>query len=545
MTPVVLKTLRALCIVLFWGALFVAFRPYVVRLFPAFDFSKNVIAAAGAILALSILATGILSMRTSLGQSPRPGRSLFLLSLSLLGVLPFSFLHDAFGSSSVDSVLFTFAENKTGQILEIGLNDFSSTIAKHVSVFACLLVTGFVLLNLSAKTGRAIAMASMTGILISPITDYTYHLFFPSRYHAAITAEDIVAPEILSEPRQNLNLVVVYLESIERTYRGIGETVNDFKPLARIEDNGVSFHNVEQVSGTSFTAGGMVASQCGVPIVPNGLLNPRKKIHESLERIPDFKTFLPNVTCLGDILAARNYNATYINGSKLSIFSKGDLFRSHGFQRVLGLESYPNWENEPRTNIWGMNDDLLFERVTEELKHLASQSEPFILTTLTISTHGPDGYLDPDCQKNPEDQSGIGAAIRCTGNHVERLLEEIDDLGISDKTLVLLLSDHLAARNTLWHRLKPLKEHRRNYAVILGTGEAVRTMKQGSMLDLYPTILEAMGYVLKDGRANLGRSLLSTEPTLSETFGREFLNRAIHGNPFLQSALWSDRAPVE
>ena len=55
--------------------------------------------------------------------------------------------------------------------------------------------------------------------------------------------------------------------------------------------------------------------------------------------------------------------------------------------------------------------------------------------------------------------------------------------------------------------------------------------------------LEALGYRLRDGRANMGVSLLSGKPTLSETLTLDTLNAALDGNGALQQYLWDGPEP--
>ena len=60
----------------------------------------------------------------------------------------------------------------------------------------------------------------------------------------------------------------------------------------------------------------------------------------------------------------------------------------------------------------------------------------------------------------------------------------------------------------------------------------------GPMIDVFPTILDALGYDISDNRANMGISLLSDAPTLSARMGLDALNASVNGNFHLQSYLW-------
>ena len=59
------------------------------------------------------------------------------------------------------------------------------------------------------------------------------------------------------------------------------------------------------------------------------------------------------------------------------------------------------------------------------------------------------------------------------------------------------------------------------------------------MLDIFPTVLELLGYRLKNGRAGLGYSLISNAPNLVENHGADLVNDAIYANSALQEAIWA------
>ena len=335
----------------------------------------------------------------------------------------------------------------------------------------------------------------------------------------------------------------MFLESLERTYRNIPETRRSFTPLARLEDTGITFSNIDQVYGTHFTAAGMVAAHCGIPLLPSGFVNVQKQIHDKTTADHfQLDDFMSHVTCLGDILAEEGYIGSYMNGSDLRVFSKGELFASHGYERLFGVNSLKGPRAETYENVWGLNDETIFAYATEELKYLASLDRPFMMSMLTISTHGPDAELDQGCQFPVVAESQLPAAIHCSGNHVTKLLETLVDLGISEDTIVVVQSDHLAMSNTLKPLLEKRDGARRNFMTVLGAGEHRVISKYGSMIDVYPTILELMGYKIAEGRANMGVSLLNEQPPLITKLGQEKLHRAFKQNHSLAGFLWDSKA---
>ena len=111
-----------------------------------------------------------------------------------------------------------------------------------------------------------------------------------------------------------------------------------------------------------------------------------------------------------------------------------------------------------------------------------------------------------------------------------------------EDTIVVIQSDHLAMRNTLYKQLQALgSERRRNYFVVLGTGHNKEINTLSTPFDIYPTILEIMGFKPESRTANLGISLLSDKKKLVEIYGTEMISSSLKNNVELQKLLWSRR----
>lgn len=503
--------------------------------------SKNVNAIAKTVL----IVVGLASILSSVIRPPvalgTPAKPVVLLTVGLCLTLPFAFMAVAFGTMDVGSLLSAFQENQVGDLLGIGIAEFS-LIAFELAWKALLLLVCAYFTVKTARFGRFLVVAAATILIVfGSIPFHVYRSMMPSPAHAAIAPELVnLDPVILKRPRQKKNLVMIYMESFERTYGQIESVDREYSFFRELEEAGLTFTNVDQLAGTGFTIAGMVASQCGVPLVPKGALNILNKTQKRVDIMPDTSNFMSKTICLGDILSDDGYNLNYINGSKLSIYGKGDFYTSHGYSKVVGLSSFPEWETDLRTNNWGMDDDLLFERATDLLRELANAEQPFVLSVLTIATHGPKGFPDARCapDADPEAENLLPQAIACTAQYVGRFLAEIEALAIADDTLILLTSDHLAWKNTMSPELREFSRQRRNFVTLLGTEQQARIERSGTMIDLYPTLLEVLGYSLEGGKAGLGVSLLSDGQTLVERLGIENADAAILYNYDLRRIIW-------
>jgi phosphoglycerol transferase len=127
--------------------------------------------------------------------------------------------------------------------------------------------------------------------------------------------------------------------------------------------------------------------------------------------------------------------------------------------------------------------------------------------------------------------------VRCQGYEIHRFLQRAQTAGFLDNTLVVVVSDHLAMKSEVWTELNAHK--RMNFLAILGLDRPTGSIeKQGTMIDVYPTLLEALGLELPDHQAGLGVSLLSDRPTLAETLGLNQLDEYITYDKALARRIW-------
>ncbi len=141
---------------------------------------------------------------------------------------------------------------------------------------------------------------------------------------------------ILEKPSSPPNLLVIYLESLERTYADHERFGDVYAPLGALGDQGVVFEGVRQIDNTGWTMAGMIASQCGVPLMPAGLLHDSQL--EPLEQV------VPGVSCLGDLLAEQGYSLTYMGGAASASLARASSTRGMVSRESWGATiSHPGW----------------------------------------------------------------------------------------------------------------------------------------------------------------------------------------------------------
>tara|TARA_B100001093_G_scaffold481071_1_gene511501 strand:+ start:54 stop:1859 length:1806 start_codon:yes stop_codon:yes gene_type:complete len=300
---------------------------------------------------------------------------------------------------------------------------------------------------------------------------------------------------LISEPK---NIIFLYLEQFELTYTD--ESIfPDLTPnLKELKKRAVSFTNISSPKATNWTISGMAASQCGVP-----LLTPIA----SENSMSGMDKFLPSAVCIGDILYDNNYKLHYTGGSDLDFAGKGNFYRSHGFNQVDGWYQFKdNLLDESYRSPWGLFDDSLYEININRLNELVENKESFGLFTLTLDTHHPNGYLSKSCNgiKYRDGKNSILNSIHCADQLAGSFIKNIINSKIFDDTILVVVSDHLALKNTATSELA--KGDRKNLFLIFSNNIAAQEIsKPASVFDISPTVLSLMGFNAEG--LGLGRNL--------------------------------------
>jgi hypothetical protein len=364
---------------------------------------------------------------------------------------------------------------------------------------------------LQGRKPRAWADLAVLGLLAASVlgnpTSVDVGRYLARQHLTAQQTEGFVDPEILARPVTRKNLIVVYLESLERSY--FDETVfpgliEDLRP---IEAKGQSFTGLGQSIGAGFTIGGMVASQCGVPLIISGSENSMQ-----------VSRFMTGATCLGDLLKAEGYRTEYLGGSLGEFAGKGSFYESHGFDEVTGLEDLkPQLANPDYLGPWGLQDDTLFGLARDRIDTLAAGPDPFAMVMLTLDTHHPDGHANTNrsCQdvSYGDGSNAMLTSIKCADRLAAEFVEDLLASPVAKDTVIVLASDHLAMVNGATSQLA--KVERNNFFVILNPGAKPETIaRKGSTLDIGPTIMAALGYDVP--QIGFGVNLLGPASTLAE-----------------------------
>lgn len=452
-------------------------------------------------------------------------------SIAFLLFVPFYILKYLMGVNDIETVLVFLEGTAVKDATNIALADLLPYITKEGFTVIVVFVTSYFLYRTIRYFSVVLFVLACMLFYLHPLTRYVSETFLPNPAHNLISIEKDLHPvQIVSRPDRPKNIIIIYLESLERTYFEIGETreaISDLIPLAK---RGFEAINVAQVRGAENSVPGNVATQCGVPLLPKTSSNPMR------QKVITTDAILPSITCLSDILVADGYNTSYVVGTDIEPMALGRFLRTHGYKNIYGLGSVSPEDREKYKMNWGVSDDYIFAKAAAEIRKMSAENKPFLLSMATMATHGPDGFPDRDCHFKTQLDSNLPRSMYCTVQHVKEIVGLVDELGITQDTVIVLMSDHLAQPNIFRDSLAG--KTRRNLFILLNGGITGVTDKPALAFDIYPTILEAAGYELKGRKANFGTSLFSTLPGLALIIGPDRVDAAIRGNRALAEGLW-------
>jgi phosphoglycerol transferase len=295
--------------------------------------------------------------------------------------------------------------------------------------------------------------------------------------------------------------------------------------------NGVSFGRFQQAPGTGWTIAGITATQCGLPLKSVSM-------YDGNDQGQNIRSFLPSAVCLGDILHNAGYRNVYMSGDALAFSGKGRFFKDHHYDEVYGREELKGNLTAKEMNFWGLYDDDLLALVKAKLIKLHAQNQPFNLTINTIDTHGPDGHFSKYCKAHGiKDFSGI---VECSSNQVAELLMFMRQNKYFKDTNVVIMGDHLAMENPVYDKLEKVKE-RYVFNELIAAKPAVKNREEVLHFDMFPTILEFIGFKVQGGKLGLGYTAISKQADMPPENEFEEMNEDLMNQSDEYLALWRKR----
>lgn len=335
------------------------------------------------------------------------------------------------------------------------------------------------------------------------------------------------------------NLIYIYLESMETTYAseaagGRLPEKNYIPLLTALAGENTSFSNSEKLGGFHPITGAM-NTVCAIFSATTGVPYsfPVGKSFEAGANMSNYQAFASGITSLGDILEEKGYQNEFLCGSDAGFAGRREYFTQHGSYKIFDL--YTAWEtgyvpNGYHNGWWGFEDTYLYEIAKDELLSLSQSGRPFNFTMLTVDTHAPSGYICPLCEEvrdfgESQDLNIIAAAVSCADRQAADFIAWCREQDFYKDTVIVVTGDHPRMGANLVE--VPYYE-RTIYNCFLNAGLPARTEnREFTAMDLFPTVLAAMGFQIEGDRLGLGTNLFSDKPTLCEELGYSELGQEI------------------
>lgn len=312
---------------------------------------------------------------------------------------------------------------------------------------------------------------------------------------------------------QGKNLIVLQVEGLQafminRSYNGIMLTprINALikAPGAVYNDDFMQLLGVGNTSDTEFA---MVNS-----------------FYPSVEMASVFQYPDVDYYALPQLLKDQGYQAWAFHAYEPTFYHRHLNFPKWGFDRFVNAEDF----EITRKVQMGMDDADFFDQVLPMIKKLAASDQPYYAHIISLTSHTPfrmpedHQFLDlkPPIQGTMVGDylQAIHYADRCIGAFVERLKAE----GLLDDSLLVLYGDHygissVEGTNAIdMQRLlgKPFTHDIMMNLPLLflfpEESQAQRVSLLGSPLDLYPTLINLLGFKNQKG-IMMGRDLFSED----------------------------------
>lgn len=458
-------------------------------------------------------------------------------AISLLAMFGYLYIVRTFGYFDLDSI-FMHLGGGAG-VADLGWSLFLEALPFIAGVIATLtaisLLKGKGILRRGLDMALAVFFISINVGIVSVVKGWTY----PEAFKTFVIDHYVEPPRLASlsdvqwKDGAPKNFVHIFLESTEATFLDEDAFGPIMRPLRPWSETGFQAKQMEQITMLRSSLSGMTGSTCGVPMYFIGIISAR---HSEVS-----SELYPGLNCLGDVLEPAGYNLAHVTGWPLDFMQHASLYSAHGYNSIYGPDEanavLPGILNE--SNV--ISDDSIAAMSLVSLRKLAKADKPFGLTIATNGGHRPHGYMAPACEGRAEISGQLPSilqAMHCTNLLIAEFLEQANAEGLLENTIIVLQSDHLLPPSPGMEFPKEVK--RLNYFSISGAGiESASFNKPSSVLDVFPTLLEAVGVPLDKHKAGLGVSMLSDMPTLTDVYQANMLNKLLQQDRHFKHRMWT------
>lgn len=226
-----------------------------------------------------------------------------------------------------------------------------------------------------------------------------------------------------------LNVLVIFVEGLDRRY--LNRTIQADRPihvtpfLDRLQQQSVTFDHFF-TNGVQ-TSRGLFSTLCSYyPRHGSAAIKTRSD---------------RNYLCLPSVLHERGYRTEMVVGQSGDINNLRRFFSENGIERLYDMSDFS--PDAQRMGL-GMTDAAILDFLAGRIRDAQRASEPFFLTTLTLSTHHPFVFptIHPEVNALLQEPDRYVPALRYFDLEFERFFTGLQQGGFLKNTVVFVMGDH-------------------------------------------------------------------------------------------------------
>lgn len=362
---------------------------------------------------------------------------------------------------------------------------------------------------------------------------------FKERGYSNFYAENYV--DVLNEPLTNTekrNVIVVFVESFNKDFSVLegGEVVlNDAESI--------QFSNFIEGYVQRWTQSALFSALTGVHIhYVSDFWRYKEKVKytrylgelvleaDEINKLGEnYKFETPKIASIGKISEKDGYQNLFVKGGNLDFSGTRNLLTANGFsaENVYGMAEINKELGDIDNKInrfQGYDDTVTFGVFKRKISEL-DKEKPFFAIMFTLDTHL--GY-----------KIGADEVQKITIENLNDFIAWFEKQDFYENTSLVILGDH--------NQMGPkVKTGAKIYNAFLNLPDklkqGINTERTFNQIDMFPTILEIMGYELPKRKAGVGVSLFSDEKTLAERYSYQKQVEIFSQNDRFYYQLWQSK----
>ena len=333
------------------------------------------------------------------------------------------------------------------------------------------------------------------------------------------------------------NVIVLFAESLEnKDIQALSEEV-------KLDDNdAIKFDNLTEGYAQRWTQGALFSAFTGVHIhylseylryalydkVKWGSFNPEMDIVASHRVGQNFDFYIPNIRVLSDITKEHGYQNLFVKGGTGSFSGTNNFLYAHGFEAsdfiyYSKFKGWPNYGKYP--DWWGIDDASLIQMFENKIDEL-DKTKPFFAVGFTLDLHfGTNPFYK-------DEKSLLISTIVNINNFIQWFRKQ----DFYNNTTLVIIGDH----KRMGGNVKPGGYiYNAFFNLPEGLKENLNIHRTFNQIDMFPTLLEIMGYKLPLHKAGMGTSLFSSSKTLAEDYSYDEQVKIFNKLDDFYHKLWS------